>query len=350
MPLPAWLGAGIVSGISSMFQNRSNEDIARWNTDLQLQTNQQNIEHANYWNQRTMQDAWDMAVFNQNYADRVNEQNRADTAHYDALNYQRQLEAAQNSILWRVQDAQRAGLHPLAALGAAGSTIMPSQLVGGGVAVSSAPGGAPHGSNSIAPQRGGRESVLGKMGQDISRAIMASQSREEREEAQKLRMYDQTMRHLGVEKAQLENDYLRSQIARTNRDQVGSPAATLTNPGMRPSNRVEVTPNVVVASGKSASAEAGQVTDMGYVRTPHGMLKPLRSYDYKQRSDEDIMGNIDWNVRNRIMPFINQNWLPAPSLRDYPLPKGQVWKYSRWDGAFRPVWSATNKWVKRSTH
>lgn len=45
-------------------------------------------------------------------------------------NYQQQKEFAQNSIQWRVDDARKAGLHPLAALGAQGSYYTPSAQVG----------------------------------------------------------------------------------------------------------------------------------------------------------------------------------------------------------------------------
>lgn len=42
--------------------------------------------------------------------------------------YERQKEFAQNSIAWKVQDAINAGIHPLAALGAAGFSYRPSMI------------------------------------------------------------------------------------------------------------------------------------------------------------------------------------------------------------------------------
>lgn len=51
----------------------------------------------------------------------------------DELNYQRQKEFAQNSLQWKVQDAKKAGLHPLAAIGANSSLYSPTSSAGGGL-------------------------------------------------------------------------------------------------------------------------------------------------------------------------------------------------------------------------
>jgi hypothetical protein len=56
----------------------------------------------------------------------------------DDKNYDRQKQFAKNSIRWRVQDAKKAGIHPLAALGAGGSTYQPTMGapdIGSGVAM-----------------------------------------------------------------------------------------------------------------------------------------------------------------------------------------------------------------------
>jgi len=71
---------------------------------------------------------------------------------------ERQQDFLENQMYYRSKDAERAGLHPLAALG-----VMPTS---GGVPVS-VPGGRP------APSLGER---LSSMGQNVSRAIQAQQS------------------------------------------------------------------------------------------------------------------------------------------------------------------------------
>lgn len=96
-----------------------------------------------------------------------------------------QREFAQNAIKWKVQDAKEAGIHPAYALGA--PSISPA------VSVQSSP----------------LASAVSSMGQDITRAAMATRSTDERE-----LVFQQTMREMGLQRATLQNDLLASQIAR----------------------------------------------------------------------------------------------------------------------------------------
>lgn len=89
---------------------------------------------------------------------------------------------AKNAIQWKVQDAKKAGIHPLYALGA---NTVSYQPVGVGDQMPSA---------------------MADMGQDISRAVEAVQSGPERASAK-------ILTGLQLERAQLENDYLKAQIA-----------------------------------------------------------------------------------------------------------------------------------------
>lgn len=73
-------------------------------------------------------------------------------------NLEAQREFAQMGIRWRVADAQAAGVHPLYAIGSSGASFSPSFQAGGGVA------------------RG-----LAEAGQDISRAMLAQKTQEERD-------------------------------------------------------------------------------------------------------------------------------------------------------------------------
>lgn len=75
--------------------------------------------------------------------------------------YQR--EFAQHGIRWRVEDAKAAGLHPLSALGAAGASYTPGPIP----IVSSVP------DTSLGD-------AIGRAGQDLGRAISASQNEQER--------------------------------------------------------------------------------------------------------------------------------------------------------------------------
>jgi hypothetical protein len=111
-----------------------------------------------------------------------------------------QREFAQNAISWRVADANRAGIHPLYALGA--PTLSPSVSVGGGV------------------------SSAADMGQDISRALSAGMPREGQ-----LSSFEQAIQDLQLKKYGLENELLAAQIRRINTEVLSKPALPLTMPG-----------------------------------------------------------------------------------------------------------------------
>lgn len=105
-----------------------------------------------------------------------------------------QKEFAKNAIQWKVKDATKAGLHPLAALGANTMSYSPVSV------------GVPD---------------LGAMGQDVGRSIMATQNGSERAAGQ--------LGMLQLERAGLENDLLRTQIASENTrmaGQLGPPMPT----------------------------------------------------------------------------------------------------------------------------
>lgn len=95
-----------------------------------------------------------------------------------------QKEFAQNGLRWKVEDAQRAGVHPLAALGATGASYSPVGL----------------GDNDTAAS-------FSAAGQDFSRAIDATRTQPERTGVVATKMAS-----LGLERASLENDLLRAQI------------------------------------------------------------------------------------------------------------------------------------------
>lgn len=124
-----------------------------------------------------------------------------------------QKDFAKKGIQWKVADATKAGLHPLAALGANTLSYSPVQI-------------------------GDMAGPLSDMGQNIGRAVEATQNGTERA-AGKLGL-------LQLERAGLENDLLRTQIASENtklRGQLGPPMPTDGNvgqlvPGLIPSKPV----------------------------------------------------------------------------------------------------------------
>jgi len=112
-------------------------------------------------------------------------------------NIANQREFAQNGIRWKVADAQAAGLHPLAALGAQTSSF--SNVVGSD----------------------GLKTDFSGLGQDIGRAMDAGSTSSERT-SRLAGAVEKTATALTLEKSSLENDLLRTQIAKQ-RAQLGPP-------------------------------------------------------------------------------------------------------------------------------
>lgn len=111
----------------------------------------------------------------------------ADSANDQNIKMQKQF--AQEGIQWRVADAKKAGIHPLYALGAQTASFAPS---------------------SVGDPIGG---AISDMGQDIGRAVDAASTSGDR-------VINKAITSLQLERAGLENELLRSQIARE-RGQLG---------------------------------------------------------------------------------------------------------------------------------
>lgn len=204
-----------------------------------------------------------------------------------------QREFAQNGIRWRVEDAKKAGLHPLAALGATGANYTPV------TATYSDPG------NPFADS-------ARQMGQNLSRSIMATRTQEERK-----------MTALQLENQQLQNDYLRSQIAMNNSAQVG--------PGL-PGTRVVPSEQTATAPGRP-SQQAGKVADVSYAQTKSGLV-PVPSKDVKERIEDNLIQETMWSLRNNLAPNFGGGDAPHRNL----LPSGyDYWKWNHWQQEYQPA-------------
>jgi len=109
---------------------------------------------------------------------------------------QNQMAAAKNSVQWRVKDAEKAGIHPLAALGMSPISISPSTI--------------------------GDSGGYSPMGQSFHRAIAAGSTAGQRETALTKRLLEAQ-----VTGAELDNDIRRAELASNVR-------RTLTGPGAIP--------------------------------------------------------------------------------------------------------------------
>lgn len=230
-----------------------------------------------------------------------------------------QKEFAQNGIQWRVQDAEKAGIHPLYALGGTGATYSPTNYIPGDRGPSAA---------SSTLRR------LADMGQNVTRAIYQTAPQEKREEA----LFKQS-----YVKGELENELLRSQIAQL-KAQTGPgmpsnsemPGLSGQGDGRRTANAyLNETPLTRVHSQPDRPGQdVGAIADYAYVRTPKGYAI-VPSKDVKERIEDQLVPEAMWALRNQIAPF----WkgLPAPDPKYYKLPPGyRSWRWSPLHQEFRP--------------
>ena len=215
-----------------------------------------------------------------------------------AGNTQNQKEFAQHGVKWRVDDARRAGINPLAALGANLHSFNP-------VSVGT--------QNEMAPLA----AAASDMGQNIGRAISAGKSKEER-----------TANALKFEHMELQNEFLRTKVQASK-----AALAKQTAPAL-PSN--SGLPTTLLGAGQGDAyvverplerthsahgkpwQEAGHVADVGFVKTPSGYA-PVPSKDVKEKIEDQIIPELSWAIRNQLMPNITSNPKKLkPSKRLFP--------------------------------
>lgn len=103
-------------------------------------------------------------------------------------NMAQQREFAQQGIRWKVEDAKAAGVHPLYALGANTTSFSPVSISGG--------------------SSSNWSDTLGNMGQDVSRAMQATRTGQERVDA-----FTRSAQALDLEGKKLDNDIKRASLA-----------------------------------------------------------------------------------------------------------------------------------------
>lgn len=323
MPFAGSLVSGGASLLGSMMQGQSNARAARLNAMYQATQNQmdRDINQANF------------AVSNQRADDQFRHQMEVSQNQFDrqmesaAIDRQLQEIFAKNGVQWRVQDAKAAGLHPLAALGAQISSPSPIQ-VSGSVPGGNVPTASPVSSNPISPFRGNDSiaSAMSSFGQDLSRAMTASASAWEREQAVKT-----ASSALSLENQSLQNQLLSSQIAKTSGASVGPPAPIPSSGSgplvvtLRKSALVKEKPHEPVAGHPSGrQSEPGEVTDTGYARTSTGYA-PVPSKDVKERIEDNLVSELMWEARNRLTQSLGFGLNPPKHV---PLKQGHEWYFN----------------------
>lgn len=191
-----------------------------------------------------------------------------------------QFEMAKHGIRWRVEDAEAAGLHPLAALGASGASYSPVTAV-----------------MDTPDVRTGRGNFYRSMGQNLSRAIAATQTAEERALSQ-LRV---RAARADVEMKELELERMRTQVG------PGFPGTSTYLDGQGDSSgvddgRVRDVPLVrTVSDPRNPSKEAGAIPDFQIVRSAKGWAV-VPAKDVKERIEDSPM-EWQWLIRNAMRPY-----------------------------------------------
>lgn len=233
----------------------------------------------------------------------------------DERNAALQREFAQMGIQWKVEDAKKAGIHPLAALGATTQGASPSFQMSGAM---------PH------------------PGQNISRAIRSTQNAQERLEGE-----------LRLENMRLQNTLLTKQILEASSRPGNPPMPTAGTDnfidGQGDSGTMLVVPSKRVAHAPGRPAqEAGARPDVSFSRSDTGLV-PVIPEGLSESMEDDMVGKILWRIRNQVMPNFTGEGAPPTSQ----LPQGadrwrwdhvrQQWYPAKYDGLDRLIQRA-RKW------
>lgn len=240
-----------------------------------------------------------------------------------------QREFAQNGVQWRVNDAKEAGLHPLAALGAQLASSSPI-AISGNVPSGSVPGGTNMQTPDLAAMPVQADTSVGQsmanFGQDLSRAISAASTEWERQKE-----VANAASALQLENQALQNKLLASQVAKTRGAAIG-PAMPSTRTtymiagqGNSPSSLVDRQKgkSTVVLPSKP-HLEPFDFPDTGFSRTATGWA-PQMSEIVKERTEDDILAEIPWHIRNRVLPQSLGGTGPPAHVK---LPPGARWEWS----------------------
>lgn len=227
-----------------------------------------------------------------------------------AANEAIQREFAQQGVRWRVADAQAAGIHPLFALGAQLPSAQPSQFVPGV----------------------GTDYGLAAAGHDIGRAIDSTRTEEERVNAR--------LNALKIERGELENDVLRSQLARLQQNATPpSPSFMRGDEGALPGQAqyiVERPLEVTRSFAGRGDIEPGAMVDRGFVWTGTG-LQPVPGKDVKERIEDTLVPEALWSLRNYIVPRRGAGPPNSAIPREYVERGFNDWEWSLTKQEWQPV-------------
>lgn len=212
-----------------------------------------------------------------------------------------QREFAQNAIQWRAQDAEKAGISKLYALGANTTSYSPVSV-----------GGSPFASS------------IANAGQNLGRAIDAQQSPTGRAGTLATE----------IAQTQLEGLKIDNQIkvaelnARNNlRNQPGNPPAIMddeTTPTVEGQGnaKIKLQRNLTPAGGEP-NKSFGVNPEVDMWRTKFGYA-PEVPQELGEAHESQPLAAAQWFIRNKIMPSLSEAWKTYP----YEPPEGMYWQFN----------------------
>lgn len=232
-----------------------------------------------------------------------------------------QREAAQNAVQWRMADAEKAGIHPMYALGMQPVNVSPVSVFGGGV-------GAPPPSETVLGHGAMAPTLRDNMGQNITRSLMKMLNKEERAAAADEKIY----RRQQMRSNELDIMMKEAELAKLQKDQLGPPAPSAKTLSDGSSFRSGATLPIPIDKS-SRGMTVDRQASMTYTENADGSIVPRASKDVGESlENEGLPAQIGHFVTNRLIPTIT-NKPPGPPPKS---PAPGVW-YTWHFGAWQPT-------------
>ena len=250
-------------------------------------------------------------LMNKSANEDTNEANAAINQH----NIDLQREFAQNGIRWKMADAKAAGVNPLVALGANTTSFSPSSI-------------------GMTPDHSMGD-MASNMGQDVSRAMSATRTSDERQIA----ALNIQGAQLDLQGKALDNQIKSTQLNKLNSTGPAFPAGTdhlISGQGNSGTAIVEKPLERTASLPGHPEAEAGAIPDVGWAVTKTGIV-PVPSGDIKNRIEDNMFHEGMHFVRNNIGPnFGGGTMPPQDALKNWPGSTHFEWSYKGQE--YRPVY------------
>lgn len=269
------------------------------------------------------------SFFSKASADKANKQAAENARRQEEL----QREFAQSGIQWKVEDAKKAGIHPIYALGAQTTSYAPVSV------------------GSTTPDWSG----LSQAGQHIGRAVQSTQTIPAQQAAAM-----QAMQAAQLESVNLDNDIKRAELAsRLATTGVGKGPGI---PAAAPSRydpfegvsgdavkikgpEVEYESKLDVGDKSNPAYIPGTTPETVWSRNATGGYSPRIAPQLAEALESDNLGALDWFIRNRLGPVWSRNWRP-PAIPHNPYTEDVVWNAAMQQVEVRPKRMSRNLEVR----